>query len=84
MTLSLVSPAKINLALDVGHPRADGYHEIRTVFCRTDLADELELSLTGEPEVRLTIEEGDAPGEMPTLRCGRWRWCAASAGTAAE
>jgi len=83
MTLSLVSPAKINLALDVGHPRADGYHEIRTVFCRTDLADELELSLTGEPEVRLTIEEGDAPGgdanlavravEMVRRECGDCR-----------
>ncbi len=61
MTLSLISPAKINLSLDVGHPRPDGYHDIRTVFCRIDLADELDLTPGDEPGIRLIVEEGDAP-----------------------
>jgi 4-diphosphocytidyl-2-C-methyl-D-erythritol kinase len=36
--------AKINLALVVGPPRADGLHELATVLQRIDLADEIELS----------------------------------------
>ena len=28
------APAKINLHLGVGPLRADGYHELATVFCR--------------------------------------------------
>ena len=35
--------AKINLALVVGPPRADGKHEVATVLQRVELADELEL-----------------------------------------
>ncbi len=67
MSLSLVSPAKVNLALDVGPLRPDGYHDIATVFCRIDLADGLDLSLTESPEVRLTVEEGEAPAGNDNL-----------------
>jgi 4-diphosphocytidyl-2-C-methyl-D-erythritol kinase len=41
----LVSPAKVNLRLDVLYKRDDGYHEIRTILQRIDLCDELEISL---------------------------------------
>jgi 4-diphosphocytidyl-2-C-methyl-D-erythritol kinase len=48
-------PAKINLHLGVGPVRADGYHELRTVFQALDLTDEviarpsdvLRLTVTG-------------------------------------
>jgi 4-diphosphocytidyl-2-C-methyl-D-erythritol kinase len=44
------SPAKINLFLRVVGRRADGYHEIETVFQRLDWGD------------RLDFEKGDTPG----------------------
>ena len=45
------APAKINLALVVGPRRADGRHEVTTVFQRVDLADRI----TVEPADRLTV-----------------------------
>ena len=51
--ITVRAPAKLNLYLRVVGKRADGYHEIETLFERIDLADELtfearprELSLT--------------------------------------
>ena len=50
------SPAKVNLHLQVVGKRADGYHELRTIFQTVDLADELTIELDDEPGVRLTVE----------------------------
>jgi len=53
---SLDAPAKINLALVVGPPRADGKHEVATVLQRVDLADRISLEpgsalqISGFPE----------------------------------
>ena len=47
MTLTCPSFAKINLHLQVVGRRADGYHELRTVFQTVDLADTVELEATG-------------------------------------
>ena len=44
----LLSPAKVNLRLEVLYKREDGYHEIRTLMERIDLCDELEISLEGD------------------------------------
>jgi 4-diphosphocytidyl-2-C-methyl-D-erythritol kinase len=41
--LELFSPAKINLRLDILGKRSDGYHEIRTVFQKISLGDDLFL-----------------------------------------
>ncbi len=56
--------AKVNLHLQVVGRRADGYHELRTIFQTIDLADELEVELRGEA-VRLVVEGGDALGAGP-------------------
>ncbi len=40
-TVLLRSPAKLNLSLEVLNKRDDGYHNIRTVFERISLADEM-------------------------------------------
>ena len=45
------APAKINLALVVGPPRADGKHEVATVLQRIDLADRVAV----EPASSLTV-----------------------------
>lgn len=44
--ITLKSPAKINLYLNVLRKRPDGYHEIETVFERIDICDELTLRST--------------------------------------
>ena len=45
--------AKINLCLHVVGKRADGYHELRTIFQAISLRDTLELSLTPESGIFL-------------------------------
>ena len=46
-------PAKVNLFLEVLHPRDDGYHEVQTVMQTVSLFDELEFSVTdGGIEIR--------------------------------
>jgi 4-diphosphocytidyl-2-C-methyl-D-erythritol kinase len=52
--------AKINLDLRVLGKRADGYHELRTVFQTVSLADALELAFT--PGRRTQVELLDDPG----------------------
>ena len=48
--------AKINLFLDVAGRRADGYHDIVTVFHEIDLADDLEARLVDGRPGDVTIE----------------------------
>jgi 4-diphosphocytidyl-2-C-methyl-D-erythritol kinase len=44
-TISLLSPAKINLTLEVLGKRPDGYHEIRSLMQPVDLFDEVKIDL---------------------------------------
>ncbi|MDA8347115.1 MAG: 4-(cytidine 5'-diphospho)-2-C-methyl-D-erythritol kinase [Thermaerobacter sp.] len=46
------APAKLNLSLDLGALRADGYHEIRTVMQAVSLGDRLFVM----PEGKFTVE----------------------------
>jgi 4-diphosphocytidyl-2-C-methyl-D-erythritol kinase len=54
-------PAKINLALKVGAPRADGYHPLATVYHAISLYDEVEATWADpdEFEVKITGEGAD-------------------------
>ncbi len=52
--------AKINLRLDVLGRRADGFHELRTIFQTISLHDELRLRASRSGRVTLTIE-GNQP-----------------------
>ena len=54
-------PAKINLHLAVGAPRADGYHELITVFHAVSLYDEVSVA-TGRPGIEV---HGDGAAEVP-------------------
>jgi 4-diphosphocytidyl-2-C-methyl-D-erythritol kinase len=47
--------AKVNLRLDVLGHRADGYHELRTIFQAISLHDELVLETKREPGIDLRI-----------------------------
>jgi 4-diphosphocytidyl-2-C-methyl-D-erythritol kinase len=66
------APAKLNLFLHVTGRRADGYHELQTLFQLIDLTDT--LSITVRPDGRLERPEGprDVPPEADlTLRAAR-------------
>jgi hypothetical protein len=49
-------PAKLNLFLELLGKRDDGYHEIETVMVAIDWRDELTVTVTDEPEIRLRVD----------------------------
>ncbi|MDP9395023.1 MAG: 4-(cytidine 5'-diphospho)-2-C-methyl-D-erythritol kinase [Actinomycetota bacterium] len=55
-------PAKINLQLSVGAPKADGYHDIATVFHAVSLYDEVRASPSDALEI---LVEGDHSDGVP-------------------
>lgn len=72
--LSLRAPAKINLAIDVGPRRADGYHEVTTVLQALTLHDDLRLQPA--PDLRLACDDaslGNGPENLAWLAAERLR-----------
>jgi 4-diphosphocytidyl-2-C-methyl-D-erythritol kinase len=59
-SLRLPAFAKINLCLHVMGRRADGYHELRTIFQAISLHDTLELSITSSASTKLELTSNDA------------------------
>jgi 4-diphosphocytidyl-2-C-methyl-D-erythritol kinase len=65
--LQIEAPAKVNYRLDVLGKRADGYHDLRMVMQRVDLCDELEISLSDNPGIRVVCGSAgvpDGPGNI--------------------
>jgi 4-diphosphocytidyl-2-C-methyl-D-erythritol kinase len=60
-SIRISAPAKLNLALAVTGERADGYHELVSVFARLDLADDVRVATHHTLEVRNTVDVG--PGD---------------------
>lgn len=58
--LTLLSPAKVNLRLDVLGKREDGYHEIESIMTRISLYDEVTLSVE-DGEGLEVVSSGAAP-----------------------
>jgi 4-diphosphocytidyl-2-C-methyl-D-erythritol kinase len=57
--LTLPAPAKLNLMLHILGRRADGYHELQTLFQFLDYGDELSFAVRDDGEIRL---QTDIPG----------------------
>lgn len=60
-TLTLLSPAKLNLFLHITGRRADGYHELQTLFRMLDWGDLLHFSPNNSGEVTLGGSELSIP-----------------------
>jgi len=78
-TIALRAFAKINLGLRVLGRRADGYHEIRTVYQAISLADRIEVSLKASAAAgaEITVESDDpaipgGPQNLVYRACQRW------------
>jgi 4-diphosphocytidyl-2-C-methyl-D-erythritol kinase len=66
------APAKLNLFLHVTGRRADGYHELQTLFQLIDLCDELVLSVRADGVIERTAgPEGVEPERDLAVRAAR-------------
>ncbi|MBI5966676.1 MAG: 4-(cytidine 5'-diphospho)-2-C-methyl-D-erythritol kinase [Deltaproteobacteria bacterium] len=66
--MRFLSPAKVNLYLEVLKKRPDGYHEIQTLMHRVALFDEVEIGLGGRG-IRLVSEGEKIPAGIRNLAC---------------
>lgn len=63
-TLTLPSPAKLNLFLHINGQRPDGYHLLQTVFQLLDYGDELSFTANNTGELTLTPGIAGVPAEQ--------------------
>lgn len=74
------APAKINLHLDVGPPREDGYHGIRSLFAMVDLKDDLCMRVLDKQEGECIVEGPFTFPSEKNLICKAYRSFAALSG----
>ena len=60
--------AKINLRLDILGKRADGYHELRTIFQTVSLHDELRLRASKSNEISMAIHGNEQLAREPVKK----------------
>lgn len=66
--LTLSSPAKLNIFLEVLGKRSDGYHELETVMLRTHFSDQLTFQRTNSSEITLRFSDAttaEMQGRIP-------------------
>ncbi|MBI4310124.1 MAG: 4-(cytidine 5'-diphospho)-2-C-methyl-D-erythritol kinase [Candidatus Omnitrophica bacterium] len=60
-SITLRSPAKLNLVLDVLAKRMDGFHELRTIFERIDLCDRITLTSRRDGAIKVVCGHPQVP-----------------------
>ena len=60
-TITLQAPAKVNYRLDVLRRRPDGYHDLRMIMQRFDLCDDILITLSDTPGIRVTCGSKGVP-----------------------
>jgi len=69
-SLSLKTPAKVNLFLEVLNKRSDGFHNINSLFQAVSLYDDLTFELADNPDISLTISNtNDLKPDKHNLVC---------------
>ena len=63
-TLTLLSPAKLNLFLHITGQRGDGYHELQTLFQLLDWGDRLQFKSNNSGEISLHGADLGIPAEQ--------------------
>ncbi len=64
--VTVTAPAKINLCLGVGAPRADGFHPLATVYQAVGLHDHVTVRDADEVTVAVRAQARLAVGQVPT------------------
>jgi 4-diphosphocytidyl-2-C-methyl-D-erythritol kinase len=67
MPQHVVAHAKLNLSLRVLARETSGYHQLETVFCGIDLADEIEISRTSAGITLEIAQPAETPGRPPDV-----------------
>lgn len=60
-SVTLQAPAKINYRLDVIGKRPNGYHDLRMIMQRVNLCDEVAISLSTVPGIRVVCGSSQVP-----------------------
>lgn len=60
-SITLVSHAKVNLTLEVGHKREDGYHDLDSVAQIIDINDELTVAKAGDGVIEIGSDAEGVP-----------------------
>jgi len=65
-TMKILSPAKINLFLQITGKRPDGYHDLFTLMCRVSLCDTVSLTV-GTDATRISCTDPHVPEDESNL-----------------
>lgn len=65
--ISVRTPAKINLSLDIIGKRQDGYHFVRSIMQAITIFDEMTVTPNGLGEIRITCSNEDIPCDHRNL-----------------
>jgi 4-diphosphocytidyl-2-C-methyl-D-erythritol kinase len=65
--LKVISPAKLNLVLDCLRKRPDGFHELRTIFERISLCDQITLARHKTKKITLSCSHPHVPKAKSNL-----------------
>ena len=55
--IEILAPAKINLGLEIMGRRADGYHDLRTLFCTVALFDKITVRPSPSDHIHIDVPE---------------------------
>ena len=81
--VTYLAPAKVNLFLHINSKRADGYHNLQTIFQLLDYGDEITFSLRNDGEInRIYGNEAIPPEKDLILRSAKTliKYCETEAG----
>src|SRR4030042_4125513 len=66
-SISLTAPAKINLGLAILGKLANGYHEVKTIYCQVSLSDRLQLAELKENKIKIFCSDKTIPTDNKNL-----------------